>query len=144
MTNPETLAAFSVLIIDDSKLTRDMLSAILKSFGIQNVHHAEDGLSGFEILASQRIDIIISDVFMFPMHGLKFLEMLRSGQIPPGVSGQVAPDTPVIMITGKAMKSLADESGARWDAILDKPIIPERLRTEIFRLIDEKRLTPNQ
>ncbi|MEI8395334.1 MAG: response regulator [Rhodospirillaceae bacterium] len=135
MPYAEKFASTSVLIIDDSDLTRELLKTVLNSFGIKTVHEAGDGLAGFEVMSRQAVDLIICDVFMSPMHGLKFVEMLRSGQRPPEVTGLIATDTPIIMITAKKMKNLAEDAKAGWDAMLDKPIKPDVLLTELLRLV---------
>ncbi|MEI6987153.1 MAG: response regulator [Rhodospirillaceae bacterium] len=134
MSDNDKLHNISILIIDDSKLTREILKAILKSFGIQDIYEAGDGLAGFEVISRHRIDLIICDVFMAPMHGLKFLEMIRAGETPPEISCKIPCNIPLIMITGKTMKSIADNPAASWDAILDKPIQPDLLLREICRL----------
>ncbi|MEI8396899.1 MAG: response regulator [Rhodospirillaceae bacterium] len=140
MSNKKILENISILVIDDSRLIRDMLKAILKSFGVREVFEAGDGFAGFQVLSQHRVDIVICDVFMAPMHGYQFLEMVRAGQTPPGVTGQIPPDTPVIMVTGKTMKLVADNPDANWDAILDKPIDQNILLEVLLCLVKEKGL----
>jgi len=130
----ERLRALSVLIIDDSDLTREVLKAVVGSFGIPNIFEARDGIAGFDILARQPVDVIICDIIMLPMHGMKFIESLRAGAVPQGVSGPIPRDIPVIMITGKTLKELVEDPEQGWDAILSKPIQPDALLAELIRL----------
>ena len=60
-----------ILIVDDSPMTRSLLSRQLKRFG-SRVTHAKDGQEGLEIALSETFDLIISDVNMPRMDGFTF------------------------------------------------------------------------
>ena len=89
-----------VLIIDDEEFMRIMVRRLLKNIGVTNVSEAADGADGLTKLTSDPPDLIILDIMMEPMNGLKFLKMLRTG-----MSG--APrDLPVVVITGSAEQAV--------------------------------------
>ncbi len=66
-----------ILIVDDSKTIRNLISFILKKEGFK-VTTAEDGLDGLEKLYSaEHIDMVISDINMPNMDGYTFIKTIR-------------------------------------------------------------------
>ena len=66
-----------ILIVDDSKTIRNLVSFILKKEGYK-VTMAEDGLDGLEKLyAADDIDLVISDINMPNMDGFTFIRTVR-------------------------------------------------------------------
>lgn len=83
----------TVLVVDDDKLIRTMLTDILEPAGYR-VLAARDGMDGFKQVISQSPHVIISDLEMPLLNGYGLLSALQN-----------IPETsfiPVIMITGKA------------------------------------------
>lgn len=66
----------NLLIVDDEHEIREMLSRHF-SFEGYNVILAEDGLEAIEILNSQKIDLIVSDIVMPRMSGVELLELVH-------------------------------------------------------------------
>ena len=64
---------YNLLIIDDEKSQRDILSGYLKKKGF-NVLTAESGSDGLKIVEEKIIDIILSDYKMPEMTGIEMLE----------------------------------------------------------------------
>jgi two-component system, cell cycle response regulator len=68
----------SVLVIDDSRRSRDNIAEILLKAGLFDYcRGARDGLEGFKFLSAARPDLVICDVEMPRLDGLKFLQMLH-------------------------------------------------------------------
>lgn len=78
-----------ILVIDDEKETRESLGRILERRGYRTCV-AEDGEQGLLRLKEFNPDIVICDIVMSNVNGLKFLETMRE-------MGSLAQ---VIMITG--------------------------------------------
>jgi len=84
----------TILIIDDSPSARNQLRDILQKTRL--FHHyleAENGLSGFKQLLEHPVDVVLCDLEMPVMDGIKFLQLLANH-----------PDLehlPVIMLTGR-------------------------------------------
>ncbi|MCF7928857.1 MAG: response regulator [Spirochaetales bacterium] len=74
-----------VLVVDDSKNTREIEESILKLEGY-SVKTARDGIEALEVLRTTRIDLIVSDLDMPRMDGITMIENLRKnaefGDIP--------------------------------------------------------------
>ena len=70
---------YTAIIIDDESWTRDVLRYVgkWKELGIEIVAEASDGEYGLELALSLNPDIIITDVKMPNMDGLKLGEELR-------------------------------------------------------------------
>ena len=85
----------SVLAIDDDKMIRQLLLHALPQNHFE-LHSAEDGSSGLEIVQEQTIDVILLDWVMSGMEGIEVLRRLKLNK-----------DTrhiPVFMLTGKNRK----------------------------------------
>ncbi|MEM6667150.1 MAG: response regulator [Pseudomonadota bacterium] len=65
-----------VLTIDDSKTMLDMLHAALDSEGFE-VLQAKNGQEGIDVLSSETVDVIITDVNMPVMDGITFIREAR-------------------------------------------------------------------
>ncbi|CAM2005097.1 hybrid sensor histidine kinase/response regulator [Acanthopleuribacter pedis] len=66
-----------ILVVDDSATVREVQRQILQEQGFQ-VDLAEDGVLGLKALGKQTYDLIISDVDMPRMNGLKFIQKIRA------------------------------------------------------------------
>lgn len=112
-----------VLIVDDSRLQRRILSATVKKWGF-DVIEAEDGAAGLAIAQVQLPDIVISDWMMPGMNGLEFCKEFREIQ---GDSYRY-----FILVTSKSEK---DEIAAGLDAgaddFLTKPVNAHELRARV-------------
>lgn len=98
----------TVLIIDDSGTVRNHVKDILETGGGYRVLAAKDGLEGYKVLVSRPVDLILCDVNMPGMNGIKLLALLRCR---PELR-----DIPVIMLTADgdiSQKVHALESGAK-------------------------------
>ena len=126
-------AAFSVLVVDDSRTLRKILIRELNSLGFYNILEAADGLEAIEVVKTKPVDLMLLDMEMPELDGL-------------GVLGQLkADDTykalPIIVISGaeqfeKTIKCI--EMGA--EDYLPKPFDPILLRARIFSSLEKKRL----
>ncbi|MFW5717019.1 MAG: sigma-54-dependent transcriptional regulator [Spirochaetota bacterium] len=109
----------NVLVIDDEAGIRDVLRQILADEGY-TVFTAEDGIEGLEIVAGERIDLVILDVWLPNMGGIDVLKRLKEEK----------PDTEVIVISGHGNIDMAVKAvklGA-FD-FLEKPLSLDRVTT---------------
>jgi two-component system OmpR family response regulator len=124
-----------ILIVDDDREIRDLLSRFLQKHGFR-ASTAADGRDMRKILADARIDLIVLDVMMPGETGLQICAQLRAQGIPgpssgPGSTGGAA-RTPIIMLTAAGEDTdhiVGLEMGA--DDYLPKPFNPRELLARI-------------
>ncbi|NOQ51354.1 MAG: diguanylate cyclase [Desulfuromonadaceae bacterium] len=111
----------TLLIIDDSKAIRSQVTQIFSDGKLfVNILQAADGIEGFKLLVNNQVDLILCDIEMPEMDGLKFLAMLQSRED--------LREKPVIMLTSHddldtKVKGL--ESGA--SDYITKPFEPSEM-----------------
>ena len=109
----------SVLAVDDSRTMRDMISLALKPDLFQ-VHLAEDGEHGLEVLDGCDPDVIITDINMPRLDGFGFIEAVRKRDD--------TRMTPILVLTTESsndLKTRARDAGATgW---IVKPFAQDKL-----------------
>lgn len=68
-----------ILTVDDDKLLRESLSAMLRSAGHQ-VYEAADGQQGLAMALAEHPDLIISDIRMPELDGMSMVERIREDE----------------------------------------------------------------
>nr|WP_319998795.1 sigma-54 dependent transcriptional regulator [uncultured Draconibacterium sp.] len=119
-----------ILVIDDERSIRNTLKDILE-YEKYEVDLAEDGTKGIEKIRSAEYDIVLCDIKMPGLDGIEVLERLVV----------LAPDTPVVMISGHGNIDTAVDSikkGA-FDYI-EKPLDLNRLLITIRNAMDKSTL----
>src|SRR5262249_10268029 len=71
-----TLEGLSVLVLDDDPEARELLSALLKGWAA-TVHAADSAASAREILNTDPVDVILSDIEMPGEDGYAFIRSVR-------------------------------------------------------------------
>lgn len=66
----------SILIIDDSSYMRGKIRTILKSEN-HEIFEAADGIQGLQLASSRKYDLVLLDIIMPGMDGVKILGALR-------------------------------------------------------------------
>lgn len=88
-----------ILVVDDEKGMRDLLSKVLKKEGYQ-VFVAQDGEEGLEVIKNQSIDIVIADLDMPVMNGIEMIKHAKAFD----------PSLTIIIITAYASMESAIEA----------------------------------
>lgn len=133
-SSPSLGAIRHVLVVDDSKLQRKLLTVALRRWGF-DVVEAESGEEALELAQQQRPDLVLSDWMMPGMSGLELCKRFRQ------MEGEEY--SYFILLTSKSDKAEVArglDSGA--DDFLSKPIDNNELRARISageRLIEMQR-----
>lgn len=69
---------FNILVVEDDKNTRKLLSTILKNHGYNTVE-AQDGVEALNVLEHNHVDLMVLDVMMPRMDGFSLTQTLRDG-----------------------------------------------------------------
>lgn len=116
-----------VLIVDDSRSIRELLSSVLTSTGLE-VTSANDGQEGLETARKKKFDLVITDINMPIMNGFELLKSLR--ELPEYTF------KPILILTtefSQEMKMRGKEAGATgW---MVKPFTPEKMVEVINRIL---------
>ncbi len=117
-----------VLVVDDSRTTREVLQSIFQASGYQ-VGTAVDGLDALAQMARQPYDVVIVDIEMPRMHGFELIETLRSRS-----ETRMLPLVIITARTNEADRQRALEAGA--DAYVVKSAFDQNdLLTTVERLL---------
>ncbi len=118
----------TLLIVDDEKDLRSAIVFDFKRKGFQ-VLEAENGKQAFDIVQSQKVDVVISDVQMPGGNGIELLDKIK----------EYNSAIPVVMfITGFADITLEDAYDKGVEAVFSKPFDRKALLSAVLRVTIEK------
>jgi len=123
----------NILIADDSKSIREYLKEILKKIN-STIIEADNGEEAYELIKHHEFDIILMDIAMPNMDGIKVTSLVRT---------ELGYDfTPIIMITGlqnpELIKSAFEHGATDYIA---KPLNEFEVLSRINHLIEKRRLS---
>lgn len=75
----ESITQSTILIVEDSLITREMEKSILLSYGYI-VDEAEDGIQALELLRKNSYDLVITDIEMPNMDGFQLTRKIRANE----------------------------------------------------------------
>jgi two-component system chemotaxis response regulator CheY len=117
-----------ILVVDDSKVIREMIAACLRGVAGAVFTHAASGLEAIERLVLRPFDLVFLDLNMPDIGGIEVLEFVR-GQ-------EQLKSIPVIVVTTRgddASRTRALEAGA--SRFVTKPFTPETIQSEVKALV---------
>lgn len=117
-----------LLIVDDSKLMRDMVTACLRPLGAVTFETAGTGLEAIERLALAVFDLVVLDLNMPDVGGVEVVEFVRAQDH--------LRSLPILIVTTRgddASKARVVEAGA--SGFLTKPFTPQQILDEARRLL---------
>ena len=117
-----------ILVVDDSKVMRDMLTACLRPRPELAVTHAASGLEAIEQLSLRSFSLLLLDLNMPDIGGLEVIEFVR-GQ-------DRLRDLPIIVVTTRGDDdSRASALAAGASRLMTKPFAPEAILSEVVSLL---------
>jgi len=117
-----------LLIVDDEEMIRDLCAQALPGY---RVIHAGNGQEAVDILAREKVDLVLTDIMMPVMNGLDLLAGIK----------ERSPNQPVVVMTGFGDKDVilkALKAGA--DDFIHKPINLLQLKTAIAKTLEKRAL----
>lgn len=118
----------SVLLVDDSRFSRQHILRTLNSIGINNVTEAENGRAAMPFLENHHFDLILTDYNMPEMDGKDLIAAIRSMK--------KFARTPVLMVTSETdMSRLTAVDQIGVSAIVDKPFEADLIRNLIQKIM---------
>jgi CheY-like chemotaxis protein len=122
-----------ILVVEDNALYRDMLVSVLLKENL-DVDTAQDGLEALQKIKEHHFDLIIMDLFMPNMDGLKATKKIHQ------ISG--GRDIPVVALTGNKNKELI----LKWASFglkgyLIKPSTKEEILLVVYKVLGSTQKT---
>jgi two-component system chemotaxis response regulator CheY len=117
-----------ILVVDDSKIMREMVVACLRAQSAASFTHASSGLEALEKLSLRTFDLVVLDLNMPDIGGYEVLEFVRSQDN--------LRKLPILVVTTRGdegSKTRALESGA--SGFMTKPFSPEAILAEVRSLL---------
>jgi CheY-like chemotaxis protein len=128
------LEKVSVLIVDDSAPSLDLLAQVVSGFGVKTMQRAESAKVAQVQLRERTFDLVISATNMAGVDGYELVKWLRLGAL------EANRYVPVILVSGHTPPSQvfkARDSGANFTVA--KPITPKVLLERILWAAREER-----
>lgn len=124
------MSEIRALVVDDSAVMRKIVERSLRQAGLESlvIFEAASGMEGLDVLRSNQVDIILSDINMPVMDGLEFVRQLRGQKLGNGV--------PVVMITTESSEDhvrQAIEAGAT--GYIRKPFTADQMKLRVLSLL---------
>ncbi|MBI1811309.1 MAG: response regulator [Nitrospirae bacterium] len=115
----------NILVVEDSPTMRQLIGFAMKRIAGSKVIEATDGVDALKKLSSEKIDLILADINMPVMDGLKLVSLVRGNPI--------YKDIPIIIITTEG----AEEDKKRALAIGANAYLPKPIQTqELIKLVN--------
>lgn len=128
------LTDVSVLLVEDIPMMQELIAHVLNCFGAQKIIKANDAQKAYELLVSQRPNIMVCDWQMAPVSGIELVKKVRSDK------NHAHYKMPIIMITGFASSTAVKEArDIGVDEFLVKPFTAERLASRLISVIENPR-----
>ena len=128
----------NVLIVDDQPDVRLAFAYMLDGLGCK-VAEAPDGQAAVRYLSQNKVDIILTDLYMPEMDGVALIDAVRK---------RPTPQPKIIAMSGSAnmgyRASLQAAVIVGADAVLKKPVSKEQLMKTIRDLMTDRRAKPRQ
>jgi CheY-like chemotaxis protein len=112
-----------ILLVDDEQLVRELIGRLL-SKDEHTVVEANNGAEAFSLFTRGQFDLVMTDFEIPFMKGNELAARIK----------QLAPWQPILMITGHGKTPGPDNP---VDAVLNKPVDLDQLRTAMAKLLSE-------
>jgi two-component system chemotaxis response regulator CheY len=122
------MSEYTCLVVEDSPMMRQLLVFALSRVKNLKVTEADDGVDGLRKLAGNKFDLILTDINMPIMDGLKLVKRVRSDPM--------HKETPIIIITTEGStedRQRALQLGA--NAYITKPIQAPQVIAKVKELL---------
>lgn len=120
------MANISFLVVEDSPTMRQLITFALKRVHGSKIVEASDGIDALKKLSAEEFDLILTDINMPIMDGLKLVSLVRGDE--------KHKDIPIIIITTEG----AEEDKKKGLALGANAYLPKPIQTaELLRLVKE-------
>jgi two-component system chemotaxis response regulator CheY len=117
-----------ILVVDDSKVMREMVVACLRADEARTFTQASSGLEAIERLSLHPFDLVVLDLNMPDIGGLEVLEFVRAQDRLKAL--------PILVVTSRGDETSRDKAlTAGASRFMTKPFTPEAIAAEADALL---------
>ena len=119
-----------LLVVDDSATMRKIIMRTIRQSGfkVDEFLEAENGKEALQVLSSNKVDAVLTDINMPEMNGLELLEKIRSQN--------ETKDLPVIMITTEGAENIVEKAKSLGvNGFIRKPFTPEKIGSALSSIL---------
>jgi two-component system chemotaxis response regulator CheY len=117
-----------ILVVDDSSTMRRIIINTLTKLGYSDIIEASNGREGVDRLATNAVDLVITDWNMPEMSGIEFIRNIRATDATKGI--------PVLMVTTNAAKDdIVEALHAGVNNYVVKPFTPDTIKEKIEAVV---------
>ncbi|MCB0220489.1 MAG: response regulator [Chrysiogenetes bacterium] len=123
------MADFRVLVVEDSPTMRQLIIFALKRLRNLEIVEANDGVEGLKKMSEKKFDLVLTDINMPVMDGIKLITLIRKDD--------THKDVPIVVITtegGSDDREKALSLGA--NTYITKPIQAAHVLTTVKQLLN--------
>jgi len=120
-----------VMVVDDSAAIRKILQRVLRQTGmaIRSIHEAGDGQEALELLKTQPINLVLTDINMPKMDGIQLLAAMKATPRWHHI--------PVVMITTEGGESKVSEAVRLGAAgYVRKPFTADQIKEKLAGILE--------
>lgn len=132
----------TVLVVDDDAGTRFVLSRSLEGLGMRVVE-ADDGTEVPSIIARERLDLLVLDLYMPGMNGFELMRQIRRpvpGLLP---APKTSADVPIVVVSGESDPDSISHVKSLGAAVhLPKPVDLEQFEEAIQNVLRRRSPPP--
>ncbi len=102
----------------------------LSDIAVGEIFEAADGEEALRYVDTERIDLILLDLYMPVMDGMEVLDTLRNRS--------VSKNIPILIVSTESNSSMIEQIEKLGTAFIHKPFTPEKLREEIYKISNDQ------
>ncbi len=127
------IAHTKILVVDDDDFTRRIIVRVLGELGYAELADTNSASSAVRLLESQPFDLIITDVNMPGVNGLKLVQLIRAGKT------HAKPETRIMILSSFSQTEILGTALALdVNGFLVKPIIPAVVEEKLRQALAER------
>ncbi len=129
----QQLRNIKILVVEDDDFTRKIILRVLHDLGFSNASDVDSAESAIKLFEVNGFDLIITDINMHGMNGMKFIQLIRAGKT------HAKPETRVVVLTSFSQTEILG-TALKLDinGFLVKPIIPAVVEEMIEQAMSER------
>jgi len=125
--------SYNILIVDDSRTTRMVISKTLNLAGvpINQLREAENGKVALDVLENYWIDLVFADINMPEMDGVEMIDRMSKDGLLKTI--------PVVIVSTEGSQTRIEEMRSKGvKAYVRKPFTPELIKNIVEDILGEK------